>query len=120
MMAKLIFLNGFTERDAYEAAARGYLSHVVVALESKLLYPITFYDPIRLKQDLDDMAANGVGFIAEPGIIILQEITIEMMESSVQVLSKQGYFDHFLPITMEEIHASHGAWPPSRGNRGAK
>ena len=52
--AKLIFVREFAERDAAEARDRGYLSHVLVELDGTRLYPVTFYDGVRLQQDLEE------------------------------------------------------------------
>lgn len=112
MDAQLIFINEFSEREAFEASSRGYLSHVLVKLKSGRLYPVIFYDAVRLKQDLDELATHGESFISDPGMIILQEVTREAMETAVQALAGQGLFEHFVPTTMDLANASHGEWPP--------
>jgi len=114
MLTQLIFVNDFSDEAAFDAAARGYLSHVLVKLESGLLYPVVFYDPIRLKQDMDELAAHGERFLADPGMIIVPEVSREAMESAALTLAAQGFFDHFVPTTMEMVNASRGHWPPPR------
>lgn len=74
-LRSLVFEGGFDERDEYETLLRGYRSHVVAELEDGSKYRVTFYDPVRLKQVLDDEVAAGMPFFAEPGLIIVSEVT---------------------------------------------
>ncbi len=57
---QLVFSLDFDERVAFEAAGRGYLSCVHVALPDGTRCPVVFYDPIRLQQDLEDEGPAGV------------------------------------------------------------
>lgn len=92
-LLQLVFVNGLSDEDADEARNRGYLSHVLVETSSGDLFPVTFYDAVRLKQDVED-AANSNGFVAEPGMIVLREITKKAMESAARALCEEGYFAH--------------------------
>ena len=112
MKPRLIFTNEFSERDAFEAHSRGYVSHVLVELESGQLFPVFFYDSVRLRQDLDEMIQHGEAFIADPGMIVLHEVTIEAMTEAVERLASRGFFRHLVPTTMEMARVSRGAWPP--------
>lgn len=93
-MADFIFKYGFNEQDEDEANARGYLGHVQVKTEGGLKYSVVFYDPIRLKQDLEE---EGDGFIAEPGMIILESICLKNMQYAVNLLEKNGFFNKLSP-----------------------
>src|SRR5271168_3509988 len=94
---KLRFAREFSERDAIEAQDRGYLSHVVVEFGGGRLYPVFFYDAVRLQQDLEVMANHGRPYIAEPGMIVVQNITIETMRRVVCHLEREGFFDSLNP-----------------------
>ncbi len=94
---KLIFQYEFGEREQFEAQSRGYLSHVFVELSNKKKYPVVFYDRVRLAQDLEEELKLGNKFIAEPGLIILPEVTIENMLAAINRLEKERYFDSFVP-----------------------
>jgi hypothetical protein len=112
----LRFVGEFTEQDAYEAQGRGYLSHVLVELDSGRLYPVSFYDPMRLGQDLEQLAGLGRPFLAEPGMIVVPEITPESMKTAVERLAGDGFFDHLSPITLDDLKSSPPhAWPPRPG-----
>lgn len=118
MKTRLFFTNGFSEQDAFEAQSRGYLSHALVELESGQLFPVLFYDMVRLNQDLEEMAQHGEGFIADPGMIVVKEVTIEAMTIAVESLASRGFFDHLLPTTMEMVNASADVWPPPLSSKG--
>jgi hypothetical protein len=94
-MPKLSFQFPFDERAAFEAHARGYLSHAFVELEDGACCPVVFYDPIRLQQDLEVESSEGRAFIAEPGMVVVSEVTLENMTNAVECLFKQGYFNSF-------------------------
>lgn len=109
---RLIFVVDFTEQQAAEARDRGYLSHVLVELDNDLLYPVFFYDPIRLKQDIDEMRMQGKPFIADPGMIIVAEVTREIMRAATDELAARGFFSCLMPTTKERIQRAGFNWPP--------
>lgn len=59
---------------------------------------VVFYDPIRLSQDLEEEVKLGNGFIGEPGLIVIPEVTWEHMESAVCRLFDEGYFESFKSV----------------------
>ena len=71
---------------------------MIVTLENGNRYAVVFYDAVRLKQDLDDEARLGSPFVADPGLIVVQEVTEEIMRRAVAELVKQGFFDAFKPL----------------------
>ena len=109
---KLVFAFDVTERDLSEARDRGYLAHVMVRLDDSLLFPVFFYDIVRLGQDLTEMAQHGQPFIADPGMIVLQEITVQTMEDTIEQLADRNYFKYLVPTNMEIIRRASGEWPP--------
>lgn len=92
---KLVFTHPFDEREAFEAEARGYLGHVIVELADGARIPVVFYEPVRLGQDLEEEAKFGNPFIAEPGMIVVEAITLDNMEEAVGKLFQEGFFDSF-------------------------
>ena len=95
----LTFEGGFDERDQLEAKDSGYRSHVQVLLCSGNLYPLVFYTCNSLSQFLEADMKLGNKFIADPGMVILSEVTLENMQNAVNKLEKEGFFDHLVPIT---------------------
>jgi hypothetical protein len=90
----LSFGSPFGEREAYEAEARGYLASAVVELETGQV-PVVFYDLVRLKQDLDEECAAGRAFLAEPGLIVVDSVTMTNMEAAVLRLHEENFFESF-------------------------
>jgi hypothetical protein len=93
----LEFSRPFDERAQMEAQARGYLAAAAVRLADGRRYPVVFYDPVRLEQDLESEAESGRGCIAEPGLIVVPEITLDRMHAAVRLLYADGYFEHLRP-----------------------
>ncbi len=98
---KLRFLCGFDDRDADEALARGYRSHVFAVLENGDAFPVSFYDPVRLTQDLQSSIDCGIPYVAEAGLIVIPEITLANMQQAVTRLYKEGFFEAFKPVEPE-------------------
>ena len=98
---KLTFKYGWEEKDDEETLMKGYRSDGIVET-SKGEYRVYFIDPIRLQQDLEAETELGVPFLAEPGLIILPEITRERMENAVRQLWAQGYFESLKSLKVEK------------------
>ena len=92
---RLILPEGFNERSAYEANAKGWMVAQLEADDGRR-YPLFFYDPVRLQQDLETYIEDGEACLAEPGMIVLPEITIEAAERAVAFLWRRGYFASLL------------------------
>lgn len=95
---KLVFEGEFGEREIFEAKSRGYRSDVEVLLSEGKKYPVFFYDCTRLRQDLEAEMENGIAFVAEVGMIVVPEVTIENMTAAVAALVRQGYFNAFRSV----------------------
>jgi hypothetical protein len=95
---KMHFSEDFEERDLYEANLRGYMSHITIETEEGIFYPVFFYIPLRINQELEIKLSLGKTCIAEPGLIVLADITLENMKKAVNELCKKGYFSHMKPL----------------------
>lgn len=95
---RLIFEGGFDDREALESKDRGYRSHVWAEFADGERFRLVFYDATRLRQDLDDESKEGNPYIAEAGLIVLQEVTKENMELAVARLFDEGFFESLKPI----------------------
>ena len=84
---------------------KGWLSAQVELNDGRQI-SLYFSDPIRLKQDLDESARTGKPYFAEPGLIVLPEVTVETVQAAVQALCKQGFFDQLRPLREIERAAS--------------
>jgi len=98
---KLTFKYGWDDKDEAETAMKGYRSDGIVHTLEGEMYPVYFIDPVRLQQDLEAETELGSPFLAEPGLIILPEVTREAMENAVRQLWKQGYFQSVKALKAE-------------------
>ena len=103
---ELIFEGNFDDREAMECRDRGYRSHVWVKLANGECYPVVFYDALRLQQDLDDEVKTGNPFVAEPGLIVVPEVTLDYMEKAACRLAEEGFFDALRPVVHESASAA--------------
>jgi hypothetical protein len=90
---KLVFKHPFDEAAVDEAEAQGYLGYAAVELSDGTRNPVVFYDPVRLQQDLEVEAGEGRAFIAEPGMIVIPEVTPGRMQDAIERLFHNGFFD---------------------------
>lgn len=94
----IIFPEWYDARCEQETLLKGYLSDVEVRLEDGSRYKLYFTDPIRLQQTLEDDAVSGRVYYAEPGLIVLPEVTTEAIRQAVSGLLRDEYFRHLKPI----------------------
>jgi hypothetical protein len=90
--ARLVFEHGMDEHDEAEAQMRGYRSHVWVEMSDGTRHRITFFDPVRLTQELEQETKLGRPFVSEPGLIIVPDVTREHMETAARTLADEGFF----------------------------
>ena len=93
---KIIFedAQNLDEFEMWDMRNRGYCNYATVLLQNNLKYKVYFYAPVRLAQELEE---GGASFIAEVGLIVVPEVTLEYMQAAVNKLEKQGFFNHFVP-----------------------
>lgn len=95
---KLMFELPFGERDAFEAESKGFLGDARAQYSDGSCIPLTFYTTTRIAQDLQEEARWGRPYIAEPGLIVVENVTLEQMETAVAELHKEGFFDRFVRL----------------------
>jgi hypothetical protein len=92
------FPEGYDARMAHETPSRGYLSNVIVQIDSGKCYELFFVDPVRLQQELAENAESGDAYFAEPNLIVLPRVTTDTIRSAVASLQKDGYFERVKPM----------------------
>ncbi len=102
-LVKLVLLGGYGQRQLDDAIDRGFLSHVAVEIGGADLYPVWFYSIDELAGQLLDDPRYPYKFVADIGMIVLPEITLERMENAVQRLYEAGYFRHLRPLSQEQL-----------------
>ncbi|MGL6196937.1 MAG: hypothetical protein ACRC2T_19155 [Thermoguttaceae bacterium] len=101
--AALVFVGGFIDRDNFEMPLKGYRGDVYLEIEKEINYPLFFYDPTRIGQDVDYDEKNGKPCVAEPGMIVICEVTLKNIIKSVKYLLHEGFFDRQKPHSSSEI-----------------
>jgi hypothetical protein len=77
---------------------RGYLSHALVELENGEQYAVDFIEPVRLAQDLAEYIRSEIPCYAEPGLIVIPEVTLPRIQKAVNYLYDQGFFKQLKPV----------------------
>lgn len=95
---RVIFPDGFDERWEYEMPAKGYIEGISIVFGDGSQFRVSFYDPVRLRQDLESGAEWRQPFFAEPGLIVVPEVTVEAIRCAVEALAREGFFDALKPI----------------------
>ena len=72
---RIIFPEGFDERAAFETPLKGWLN-AQIELEDSCRYTVYFCDPSRLQQDLDEAIESERPCFAEPGPVIVPELSM--------------------------------------------
>jgi len=93
MFPKVTYASGWQPVDDYETPAKAYRSGVGVELENGLKYTLFFVTPLRLNQELNYRLTNeSVAFFAEANLIVVSDISREIIENTVKQLYDQGFF----------------------------
>ncbi len=101
------FPDGFDERWEYEMPLKGYLSRLRVRLDDGRHYLVNLIDPVRLAQDLEVETSCGRPYFAEPGLILLPEVTTRSITEAIHSLWREGFFETLKPETdrVDEVHS---------------
>jgi hypothetical protein len=89
----LSFTCELDERAEWEIEQKGYFEHAVIHLADGSAFPVSFWDPVRLSQDLETDLRLGRKCIAEIGMIVIPQVTVKNMKAAIEELHQRGYFD---------------------------
>ena len=96
--ARVHFPEWYDERGEWEAESKGWLQGVQVELADGGRYPLFLYDPVRIAQDAEADAGHGRAVLAEPGLVVVPEVTRPAILAAVEELVRQRFFDHLRPL----------------------
>ncbi len=71
---------------------KGWLDHVIVETEDGRTFTLSFYDPIRLAQDLEEEVKLGRAGITDKGLMVVPEVTKQNIENAIRQAETDGYF----------------------------
>jgi hypothetical protein len=83
---QVVFPEWYDQRGEWEAKEKGWLDGVEVRLANGKSQPLFFYDPVRLAQDLEAETKQGRPCVAQPGMIVIPEVTREAILTAVEKL----------------------------------
>jgi hypothetical protein len=90
----ILFPDGFDDY-AWEVQSKGWFSDVKLAVFGKQ-YRISFYDPVRLSQEIQDEILRG-GVFFEPNVVVAQSINRQSVESAIQLLIETERANSLVP-----------------------
>src|SRR5437868_4112651 len=96
----VVFPAWYDERGEWEAESKGWLQGAELHSSHGEVYPLFFYDPVRLGQDLEREAQHGKPYIAHPGLIVIPTITREAILQAVTKLLEADFF----PMSISAEH----------------
>jgi hypothetical protein len=73
---------------AWEVQAKGFFPDALM-LVSETRYRLTFYDPVRLSQEIDNQLQSEVAF-SELNLVIVRSVTRANMEAAVSMLARSS------------------------------
>ena len=89
---KVVYPIEWDERDHMERPAKGWLSGVIVQAEDGVEHELSFYDPIRLAQEIESELGEGKSGFIERGLIVVPEVTKENIDKAITQAEIEGYF----------------------------
>jgi hypothetical protein len=66
-------------------------------LATKENFKVCFYDPVRRGQDLEREQESRKSLLAEPGFLVIPNVTLQYVQRAVATLSRSAYFKHLVP-----------------------
>jgi hypothetical protein len=71
---------------------KGWFENAQLLMDDGRSFPLSFWDPTRLGQELEAHFARGEQFFAERNLIILPSVTEEAIRQTVLELIAKGFF----------------------------
>jgi hypothetical protein len=92
---------GYDDRVEAEMTEKGYLPGAVVELADGSRYELTFYDPVRLAQNAERLAALGIPFVVLANSVVVPEMTPAAIRTALEHLVRHGHVGHLRPIAAD-------------------
>jgi hypothetical protein len=95
---KLNLPDWFDDLCEEEAPVRGFLEGADVEMEDGTRYQVYFITPTRLRMELDQLSRVGEPYYAEPGLIVIPEVTLEKVKQTLRALADKRFFQKLKPL----------------------
>jgi hypothetical protein len=93
------FPEWYDERGEWEAESKGWLQGVEFVSADGHRYPLFFYDPVRLTQDLEGVPGYRPVVLAEPGMVVVPGVTRDAILRAIPELVARRFFECLRPLT---------------------
>lgn len=121
-MVQLVFPFGFTAEDEESAGEKGTWHLVVVEVPGLGYFPVHFVDAGAYANLISGALVNSRRpCFADPGLIVVPEVSREHMDRAASHLATTDYFDRRRPCSLDDL----ATWvdlqqpPPVPGSAGA-
>jgi len=94
---RLVFPDGFTERDEWEMEDKGYV-YAFLECDDGCRCQVMFIDPVRLSQDIEATLQSGQPYYYEFGQVVVPEVTVAAITRIIPHLVEEGYLERHLPM----------------------
>lgn len=97
-LASVDFPDWYDTLAEFEHSHKGYLNNVMVRMLNGKKYSLSFIDPSRLQQNLDDNVTEGVHCFTERNLVVIPAVTKTNILLAIEAMLKDGLYEHtFLP-----------------------
>lgn len=96
-LPRLVFPDGFTERDEWEMERKGFV-YAFLECDDGCRYPVMFIDPVRLAQDVEGTLQSGQPYYYEVGQVVVPEVTLPTLTKVIPQLVEEGYLERPVPL----------------------
>ena len=83
----------WNEQEGLERPDKGWLNDVIVTLDNGDTYNLSFYDPVRLSQELEDEVEAGNAGVLDKGLMVIPSVTKTHIELAIKQAGRENYFD---------------------------
>lgn len=96
-MPRLVFPEGFTDRDEWEMERKGFV-YAFLECKDGRRYQVMFIDPVRLTQDVEATLQSGQSYYYESGQVVVPEVTLAALTKIIPHLVEEGYLEQHVPL----------------------
>ncbi|MCC6473022.1 MAG: hypothetical protein IT514_04675 [Burkholderiales bacterium] len=82
---------------------KGWYAAVFAEFEDGRRFALHFVDTTRLRQDVEQAVAEGRACIAEAGMVVVSEVTLDNMQRAFGELAERRFFQTLVPLTDDEF-----------------
>ncbi|BDI34175.1 hypothetical protein CCAX7_62260 [Capsulimonas corticalis] len=90
-------LTQIDQRTLDEMSTRGFLGPLLISIDDSI-YSLFFITPERIKSELKASLDSGEIWFSEPGLIVIPDITMKNIETALEDMCRQKFFDCIKPI----------------------